>query len=160
MNCPNCNQPIGEGAKFCTNCGTPITQQTAEVKTEEVKPEQTTEVKAEEVKTENTAWQQTAPTMTPDMSYYEEPKKTTNGFAIAGLVVSLVTPFNIVSLVLSILGLVFGIKKWNSSGKGMAIAGIVISVIKLIISVLTFIVTLIFIAAPPEPCSAFLLALL
>lgn len=171
MNCPNCNQPIEEGTKFCTNCGASVAQQTAEVKTEEVKPEQTVEVKTEEVKTEqpaeakteNTGWQtpeQPAPTMTPDTSYYEEPKKTTNGFAIAGLIVSLVMPLNIVSLVLSILGLVFGIKKWNSSGKGMAIAGIVISCVKLVISVLTFIVTLIFIAASPAPQPAFLLALL
>lgn len=184
MNCPNCNQPIEEGTKFCTNCGASVAQQTAEVKTEEVKPEQTVEVKTEEVKTEqpaeaktdevkteptaevkteNTAWQapeQPAPTMTPDTSYYEEPKKTTNGFAIAGLIVSLVTPFSLISLALSIIGLVFAIKKWNSSGKGMAIAGIVISGIELILlPVLAFIVALIFTLSPtPQP--AFLLALL
>jgi len=158
MNCPNCNQPIEEGTKFCTNCGTPIKQQTAEVKTEEVKTEQTAEAK-----TENPGWQtpeQPMPTMTPDTSYYEEPKKTTNGFAIAGLIVSLVTPFSVVALTLSILGLVFGIKKWNSSGKGMAIAGIVISGIELLFTpVLAFIVALIF-AASPAPQTAFLLALL
>ncbi len=176
MNCPNCNQPIEEGTKFCTNCGASVAQQTAEVKTEEVKPEQTVEVKTEEVKTEevkteqpaeakteNTGWQtpeQPAPTMTPDTSYYEEPKKTTNGFAIAGLIVSLVTPFSLISLALSIIGLVFAIKKWNSSGKGMAIAGIVISGIELILlPVLAFIVALIFTLSPtPQP--AFLLALL
>lgn len=176
MNCPNCNQPIEEGTKFCTNCGASVAQQTTEVKTEEVKPEQTVEVKTEEVKTEevkteqpaeakteNTGWQtpeQPAPTMTPDTSYYEEPKKTTNGFAIAGLIVSLVTPFSLISLALSIIGLVFAIKKWNSSGKGMAIAGIVISGIELILlPVLAFIVALIFTLSPtPQP--AFLLALL
>ncbi len=24
MNCPNCQMPIEEGGKFCTNCGTPV----------------------------------------------------------------------------------------------------------------------------------------
>lgn len=166
MNCPNCNQPIEEGTKFCTNCGTPIKQQTAEVKTEQTVEMKTEEVKTEqtaEAKTENPGWQtpeQPMPTMTPDTSYYEEPKKTTNGFAIAGLIVSLVTPFSLISLALSIIGLVFAVKKWNSSGKGMAIAGIVISGIELILlPVLAFIVALIF-TLSPAPQSAFLLALL
>lgn len=144
MNCTNCNQPLEEGAKFCAHCGTPIVQ----------------EEPAVEVKTENTAWQtpeQPAPTMTPDASYCEEPKETTNGLAIAGLVVSLVTPFSVIPLILSILGLVFGKKKWNSSGKGIAIAGIVISSVKLFLELLSVIVYIIIILLAVSAQPAFIL---
>lgn len=62
----------------------------------------------------------------------------TNGLAIAGFVVSLVSTLlccgglNVVSLVLSIVGAVKA-KDYGGSGKGMAIAGIIISAIGLII---------------------------
>ena len=62
----------------------------------------------------------------------------TNGLAIAGFVVSLVSTLlccgglNVVSLVLSIIGAVKA-KDYGGSGKGMAIAGIIISAIGLII---------------------------
>ena len=61
-----------------------------------------------------------------------------NGLAIAGFVVSLVSTllccgsFNVISLVLSIVGAVKA-KDYGGNGKGMAIAGIIISAIGLII---------------------------
>lgn len=153
MICPKCNQTVEEGAKFCTNCGAALEEA---VKQE---PEQATEQEAEQV-TEQEATQtveenpvrETAaqmpegtPVMTPANEQYEAPKKKTNGLAIAGLICSIVTPFNILALVLSIVGLVLGIKKWNSSGKGLAIAGIIVSVISLILDsvALTFIIAVI-----------------
>ncbi len=57
----------------------------------------------------------------------------TNGFAIAGLIVSILVSA-VIGLILSIVGLSKA-KKLNS-GKGMAIAGIIISVLKLIAEVL------------------------
>lgn len=62
----------------------------------------------------------------------------TNGLAIAGFVVSLVSSllccgvFNIVSLVLSIVGLVQA-KNYDGNGKGLAIAGIAVSAVFLVI---------------------------
>lgn len=61
-----------------------------------------------------------------------------NGLAIAGFVVSLVSSllccgsFSFISLILSIVGLV-NAKKYNGNGKGMAIAGIIISSIGMIL---------------------------
>lgn len=64
-----------------------------------------------------------------------------NGLAIAGFVVSLVSTllccgsFNVVSLILSIIGAVKA-KDYGGSGKGLAIAGIIISAIGLVILIL------------------------
>lgn len=64
-----------------------------------------------------------------------------NGLAIAGFVVSLVSTilccgsFNLISLILSIVGAVKA-KDCGGKGKGMAIAGIIISVIGMIILIL------------------------
>ena len=65
-------------------------------------------------------------------------KSNENGIAIAGFVCALIG-FNIVGLILSIIGL-SNTKKYNAKNKGFAIAGIIISIIKIIL--LIFIVTL------------------
>ena len=62
-------------------------------------------------------------------------ERKTNGFAIAGLVFSLIGS-GILGLILSIVGLVKF--KTTYSGKGMSIAGIIISIIKLLLVVLLF----------------------
>ena len=60
-----------------------------------------------------------------------------NGFAVAGFVVSLVSSllccgsFNMIGLILSIIGLVKA-KELDGKGKGLAIAGIVISVLVIV----------------------------
>lgn len=145
MICPKCNQTVEEGAKFCTNCGAAL-EDAVKQETEQVTEPETAHA-VEENPVPETAAQtpEGTPVMTPANERYEEPKKKTNGLAIAGLVCSIVTPFNILSLVLSIVGLVLGIKKWNSSGKGLAIAGIIVSVISLILDsvALTFIIAVI-----------------
>ena len=64
-----------------------------------------------------------------------------NGFALAGFIVSLVSTFlccgslNTISLILSIVGLVKA-KDYSGAGKGLAIAGIVISAIVIVISII------------------------
>lgn len=69
--------------------------------------------------------------------------KSTNGFAVAGFVISLVSTilccgsFNWLSLVFSIIGLVNS-KKMNGEGKGLSIAGIVISSVFLVLTILLF----------------------
>lgn len=157
MICPKCNQTVEEGAKFCTNCGAAL-EDAVKQETEQVTEPETAHA-VEENPVPETAAQtpEGTPVMTPANELYEEPKKKTNGLAIAGLVCSIVTPFNILSLVLSIVGLVLGIKKWNSSGKGLAIAGIIVSGISLILDsiALTFIIAVIMFL--PEAGATFLL---
>lgn len=69
--------------------------------------------------------------------------KSTNGFAVAGFVISLVSTilccgsFNWLSLVFSIIGLVNS-KKMNGEGKGLSIAGIVINSVFWILIILLF----------------------
>jgi hypothetical protein len=62
-------------------------------------------------------------------------QNSTNGFAIAGLIVSIFVSA-IVGLILSIIGL--NKSKTTNSGKGLAIAGIIISILKLIFIVIAF----------------------
>ena len=112
--CKNCGADLPDDVKFCTSCGQPLeTQQTFE----------------------NTApnYQQTPYTQPISNDTYV-PQKT-NGLAIAGFVVSLVSLVlcccgigAIVSLVLSIVGYVKASKE-NQKGKGLALAGIIISAI-------------------------------
>ncbi len=72
----------------------------------------------------------------------ENNKTKTDGFAIAGFVLSLVSLFCCGST--SILGLVFSIvglsrtNKSNTNGKGLAIAGIVISAVFLLIFIIIY----------------------
>lgn len=116
--CTNCGQELIEGAKTCGNCGASVEDKNVTVK---ATPESgnTTTVNV------NTAQGQT------------------NGMAIAGFVVSLVSTilccgaFNIVSLVLSIVGLTQA-KNYNGNGKGLAIAGIVISCIFIFLFIILF----------------------
>ncbi len=117
--CTSCGQELIEGAKACGNCGAAVAS------------EATTTVKATPASTTTVNVQAAAPAQT-------------NGMAIAGFVVSLVSTllccgaFNIVSLILSIVGLVQA-KNYNGNGKGLAIAGIIISCIFMILSILLII---------------------
>ena len=71
--------------------------------------------------------------------------KKSNGMAIAGFVISIVSSvlccgiFNWLSLIFSIIGLVKS-KEQDGEGKGLAIAGIVISAVLLVIYLLWMIV--------------------
>ena len=114
--CTNCGAKLDSKQKFCPSCGKGVNG-------EEPKS-------AEKAAVINNVPEQ----------------KQTNGLAVAGFIVSLVSSliccgaFNIVGLVLSIVGLVKA-KDYGGSGKGMAIAGIIISVL------FTIIVTIIYVIA-------------
>ena len=60
---------------------------------------------------------------------HNERKEGTNGFAISGFVCSLVL-FGLLGLIFSIIGL-SQIEKNGQEGKGLAIAGIVVSIVRL-----------------------------
>lgn len=100
--CSKCGTEVQESSKFCTNCGNDLSAI----------------AQASEVKVAT-----------------ESKPSNTNGLAIAGFVISLVSLLccggtSWLGLIFSIIGLVES-KKKNGSGKGLAIAGIIISVILL-----------------------------
>lgn len=109
--CTNCGKLLGVEEKFCTNCGT---QKGVQVTNQVNQPI-----------TQNVA------AVNPQV------KPETNGLAITGFVLSLVSLLccgtsSMLALVFSIIGLVES-KKKNGAGKGLAIAGIVISSIMLVL---------------------------
>lgn len=107
--CPNCGKSIDNNAKFCVNCGS---KQTKEA---EIKEEKTTTVKS----TNNVP---------------------VNGLSITGFVLSLLSL--LCCGLISPLGLIFSIigiaksEKEDSTGKGLAIAGIIISSIMLLLFII------------------------
>ena len=110
--CINCGKEIAEGSNVCPSCGTPVNGAQAT-------PTQTVVVNA------------------------AQPKQS-NGMALAGFIISLVSTIlccgslNWLSLIFSIIGVVKA-KDVNGNGKGLAIAGIIISCIGLILTILFFV---------------------
>lgn len=105
--CPNCGSEVKEG-KFCSNCGTTMDNE------------------------------QNSTTVANTTSNNQN---NSNGMAVAGFTISLVSfllccgCFNWLSLIFSIVGLVQS-KEKNGNGKGLAIAGIIISSITIIVFIL------------------------
>lgn len=110
MYCIKCGSPIDDNAKFCPNCGSPTSA---------------------------------VPSVPPAATYYpsqpqqaSQPRQTaqnqTNGCVIAGFVLSFFMP--LIGLILSIIGV--GKAKECGNGKGLAIAGIVLSSIDIAVFIL------------------------
>lgn len=72
--------------------------------------------------------------------YYQEPADNSKGFAITSLVLGIVS-FFCCGTVCSIVGLIFGIlsRKKNPVNNGMATAGIVLSIVSLVLGVIILI---------------------
>lgn len=110
--CPNCGKELENGVKFCASCG-------------------------KAVDADSTATQSTTPVTNVNVNVQNE----SNGMATAGFVVSLVSwflccgSFSWLSLIFSIVGLVQS-KSKNDKGKGLAIAGIIISALALLSGIL------------------------
>ena len=109
--CTNCNRPIPDGAKFCGHCG------------------------------KTTGFEPNKPTQPPFMQYkvtpHEElvqqnavpaPPQPNCDLSVAGFVMSLFTPFFIISFILSCVAL--GKKQLR---RGLAIAGLVLSLIGMVL---------------------------
>jgi uncharacterized membrane protein YvbJ len=68
-------------------------------------------------------------------------KNETNGFAIAGFVLSFLVP--LLGLIFSCIGLSKA-KAWNDNGKGLSVAGIIISALFIILAIVIVILAVIY----------------
>ncbi|MCL2531912.1 MAG: DUF4190 domain-containing protein [Oscillospiraceae bacterium] len=117
MNCQHCNSPIEANAKFCAGCGAQVAAPAA--------PAQ-----AEFAPVYNYNHQQPQ----PYPPQYAVPPKT-NNMVIAGFVLAFIIPT--LGLILSCVGL-SQTKSRNEGGRGLAIAGIAISIVRLVLSWVMF----------------------
>ncbi|MBE6019891.1 MAG: zinc-ribbon domain-containing protein [Clostridiales bacterium] len=131
MNCPRCGSEIQLSDPVCPKCGT------RNVAYMPAQPEQ------------QPYDQQYRQSYFPQPTYYvAPPANPSNGMAIAGFILSLIfapwclffalfSLFTILGMIFSIIGLSKS-KQLNGSGRGLAIAGIVISAISIFISIMSF----------------------
>lgn len=113
-------------AKFCTKCGNELNDSNFCEKCG---------AKNEDVNTNN------ASTVQINQTIVTKPKS--NGFATAGFIISLVSLLccgstSTFGLIFSIIGLVTA-KKYDGNGKGLAIAGIIISALSVILLIVLYI---------------------
>ena len=130
MQCPGCGANITVEKDYCEYCGTKISWPIAEDK----KITQTAEFQPSSY--QQTPVYQTAPAYQESAAAY----KTTSGAAIASLVCSLlgISP---IALILGIIGVVITSRPdSNVTGKGLAIAGIIISSIQILAWIIIIIV--------------------
>ena len=119
MFCKYCGNQLNDGAKFCASCGA------------KVEENPTTKQETEQVNLTNEL-NITNETTQPNLTI--STKKKYSGKSIAGFVLSLVG-FIVAALPCGILGIIFSstsfneIRTKNLKGRGLAIAGLVISII-------------------------------
>lgn len=161
--CPNCGSANSEGIKFCVNCGSPLavsqpvqpqaqpvqTQQAQPVYQQPVHQPQYQQPVYQQPVYQQPVYQQPVQPVQPVyvqpvvQPVKSEPAVKTNGFCKAGFVLSLIGLFvfgitSLFGLIFSIVGLITVGKK-KQDGKGKAIAGIVMSVIMLIVMTLGYV---------------------
>lgn len=136
--CGNCGAQLEDGAQYCPYCGSRFEGETRQ-------PE-STGMQTQSAPQYTTQTQYTNPVASPSAE-----SRKTNGFAVAGFVLGLV------SIVLSwcccfpitpILGIIFSavalsqIPKTGEGGKGLAVAGLIISILCIVLPTLFFLVGL------------------
>lgn len=127
MVCKKCGKINNPGVKFCTGCGTEMTDQETETVT------YTPNYQPVEPQNANGAPQEpnyyNAPQYNVPAQNQKPPREPGNGLAIAGMVCGIVSLF-CYGFILGILGIVFGaVAKSKGNKGGMATAGIVCGVI-------------------------------
>ena len=132
MFCKSCGARLYKNAKFCAHCGD---------KVEEIEDSISTITNEEQPSTNNEVL-----TSLPSANTQSEviEKKKFSGKAITGFVLSIVGLF-FAGIPCGIIGIIFSsialgdIKRKNYGGKGLAIAGLVVSIITLVLSIFSFI---------------------
>lgn len=152
MHCIHCGAEIPDYAKFCTACGRPV-QAAAQPTAEPAKDAPEGADTADETAENNTAVNDQLPASYSDPNYYSAQGSGTvtapaasNALAIAGFVCSLVfvpVAFGVLTaiagLILSILGMNAAKTLPENKGRGLALAGTIISAIRIAIILIVLI---------------------
>jgi len=129
MFCKSCGAKLYKNAKFCALCGDKV-----EEELEDTNPEISADAPIPAKETTTIQTDLSTPTQTTST------ERKFSGKAITGFVLSLVA-FIIAGIPCSVIGIIFSslalsdIKRKNYSGKGLAIAGLVLSIIALVLSI-------------------------
>ena len=138
MFCEKCGSVIPEGATFCPECGSPVSA----------------EAKGATAPNNDFAQQQPVPAQYAQPAYQQPPlvdKKEGKGFAIAALVLGILSIvfcwmwwFIGLPFILAIIGLIFAIVALakKSDGKGIAIGGLITSIVGFILSIVVVIISI------------------
>lgn len=147
MKCSHCHQEIEQGAAFCGNCGQPVAGAApAAAPQPPAQPAATTPavVPAPAPVTPAPVATAAAPAATAAVPAYSVPVANHGGGkAVASMVLGIIGLIGwivpIVGFVLAITGFVLGTLSLKSSRKGFAIAGIVLTVITMLLSLGAFV---------------------
>ena len=117
MFCGKCGSSVKDGLSFCPNCGAPVN-----------------EVPEQQSISQTVGLDSQTPVVQQPIVLTQSAEIKENGFAIAGLIISLFSlisiSFNYVNILVPLTALIFsiiGISRKNSKRKGFAIAGIIIA---------------------------------
>ncbi len=140
MFCESCGSSVPDGQAFCSNCGAPVNQAAPQAAQAQPVYQQPVAQPVQPVYQQPVVAQ---PVVQPVI--VQQPAAKSSGLAIAGLIMGIFTLIfcwvPVVGFILGILGLIFsiaGIAKKNGGAKGAAIAGLVMTIIGAIISVVMF----------------------
>lgn len=139
MKCANCGAELEEGAKFCVSCGTPVAEAAAPVETPLPQAPDFKETVQQPV------GQQAAPVSMKKSIW----ALILGCCGLGSFWTGFIGPVGIISIVISIVGLIIGGKaKKENPGNKMGKTGWILSLIGLIVSaILTIICTIIFAVA-------------
>lgn len=140
--CLNCRKELEEGQKFCTGCGTPV-QNPVVNEPVSVEPQMVAQPQVQvqpQVVSQPQVQSQVVSQPAQVNQTLAAEKKDSNVFAIVGFVLAIISLLccgatGAFGLIFSIIGLVES-KKKNGAGKGLSIAGIVISSIMVVLLII------------------------